>query len=184
MLSLGLILGRPIPKPAPAPTHVSGEFPVFRPDDSGQFAKISAMRHKPKRKAHKPKSDQRSDPKMVKPRPSRLSLLITVARQYVGVRYVWGGTTPSGFDCSGYTRYVYRKLGVYLPRVSSDQAHVGRAVPSMDRARIGDLLFFGSPIHHVAIYVGRRMMLDAPHTGSFVQLRRVYQTPSSIRRVL
>jgi cell wall-associated NlpC family hydrolase len=57
-------------------------------------------------------------------------------------------------------------------------------VPTLAQARIGDLIFFGSPIHHVAIYVGRGMMLDAPHTGSFVQVRKVYQTPTVIRRVL
>jgi cell wall-associated NlpC family hydrolase len=57
-------------------------------------------------------------------------------------------------------------------------------VASLDEARIGDLIFFGLPIHHVAIYVGHGMMLDAPHTGGFVQLRKVYETPTAIRRVL
>jgi cell wall-associated NlpC family hydrolase len=182
-LFVSLLFGRPT-EATSATTRASatGEFPVFKPDDSNQFPKVNvtAMRV-PKVAALNPEKQPVTKPSR---KPSRTRLLLTIARQYIGVRYVWGGNTPSGFDCSGYTRYVYRKVGVWLPRISRDQARVGIEVENLPHARIGDLLFFGSPVHHVAIYVGRGMMLDAPHSGTVVQLRKVYDTPSAIRRVL
>jgi cell wall-associated NlpC family hydrolase len=110
---------------------------------------------------------------------------VTIAKKYLGVDYRWGGTDPStGLDCSGLTRLVYNQLGVSLPRVSADQAQAGTKVNSLAQAEQGDLVFFGSPVHHVGIYLGDGMMLDAPHTGKQVQIRKVYETPSAIRRVL
>ena len=110
---------------------------------------------------------------------------VAIARKYLGVPYVWGGSDPdTGLDCSGFTQLVYRQLGVELPRVSRDQAGAGSAVGSLSQARPGDLVFFGSPVHHVGIYVGDGKMIDAPHRGEKVQIRDVYQTPSQIRRVL
>ena len=85
--------------------------------------------------------------------------ILNDADRYVGVRYTWGGNTPqSGFDCSGFTKYVFAKQGIQLPRTSRDQAHAGRAV-AVDFAslRPGDLLLFagaGEAISHVAIYTG------------------------------
>jgi peptidoglycan DL-endopeptidase CwlO len=110
---------------------------------------------------------------------------VSLARSFTGVPYRWGGTDPStGLDCSGLTQLVYGRLGVQLPRVAADQAHSGTAVPSLDRARPGDLVFFGSPAHHVGIYVGGGKMLDAPHSGSSVGVHNLHGTPSAIRRVL
>ena len=99
--------------------------------------------------------------------------------------YVWGGTNPAtGLDCSGLTQLVYKQVGVDLPRVSGEQAKAGRPVASMADARPGDLLAFGSPAHHVAIYVGDGKMIEAPRPGKNVQVSSVYETPSTIRRVL
>ncbi len=110
---------------------------------------------------------------------------VTLARSFTGVPYRWGGTDPStGLDCSGLTQLVYGRLGVQLPRVAADQAHAGTAVPSVAQAQPGDLVFFGSPAHHVGIYVGNGKMIDAPHTGSSVGVHSLYGTPSAIRRVL
>ena len=110
---------------------------------------------------------------------------VVIASKYLGTPYRWGGTDPStGLDCSGYTQLVFKQLGISLPRVSGDQAKVGTAVPSLSQAQPGDLVFFGSPVHHVGIYVGDGKMIDAPHTGSKVQVRNVYETPSQIRRVV
>jgi peptidoglycan DL-endopeptidase CwlO len=110
---------------------------------------------------------------------------VSLARTFTGVPYRWGGSDPStGLDCSGLTQLVYGRLGVELPRVAADQAHSGTAVPSIDQAQPGDLVFFGSPAHHVGIYVGGGKMIDAPHTGGSVGVHNLYGTPSAIRRVL
>ena len=111
---------------------------------------------------------------------------VALARTFTGVPYRWGGTDPSsGLDCSGLTQLVYGRLGVDLPRVAADQARSGTAVPSLDQAQPGDLVFFGSPAHHVGIYAGDGMMIDAPHTGSTVGLHAVsgYGQVSAVRRV-
>jgi transglycosylase-like protein with SLT domain/NlpC/P60 family protein len=111
--------------------------------------------------------------------------VVDEARKYLGVPYVWGGTDPDkGLDCSGLVQLVYRNLGVDLPRVSGDQAQAGTPVGSLAEARPGDLLAFGSPVHHIAIYIGDNQMIEAPRPGLAVRVSEVYETPSAIRRVL
>ncbi|GAB3241665.1 transglycosylase SLT domain-containing protein [Kineosporia babensis] len=110
---------------------------------------------------------------------------ISIAKQYLGVAYKWGGNDPeTGLDCSGFTRLVFGQLGVQLPRTSAAQATVGTKVSSLAAARPGDLLFFNSPVSHVGIYLGEGKMIDAPKAGDVVRIRDVYETPSQIRRVL
>ncbi|GLY27012.1 transglycosylase SLT domain-containing protein [Kineosporia sp. NBRC 101731] len=110
---------------------------------------------------------------------------VTTAKQYLGVAYRWGGTDPeTGLDCSGLTQLVYRQLGIELPRNSAMQATKGTRVSSIAAAQPGDLVFFGSPVHHVGIYLGDGKMIDAPKAGDVVRIRDVYETPSQIRRVL
>ena len=105
--------------------------------------------------------------------------VVSEAEQYEGTPYVWGGTTPAGFDCSGFTQYVYGQLGVQLPRTSEDQATSGTAVASLAEAQPGDLVFFAgsdgtaSAPGHVGIYVGNGNMIDAPYTGTTVQVQPV-----------
>ncbi len=105
--------------------------------------------------------------------------VIEVAARYVGVPYVYGGTTPDGFDCSGFTSYVYAQLGITLPRTSSDQRYAGVEVPA-DQAQPGDLVW--SP-GHIGIYAGDGMMIDAPRPGKTVQFRAMWQSSPVFIRV-
>jgi cell wall-associated NlpC family hydrolase len=111
--------------------------------------------------------------------------VIAEAMKYLGVPYVWGGNDPAtGVDCSGFTRHVFGQFGVELPRVSRDQARTGTPVASLADARPGDLLAFGSPVDHVAIYLGNNRMVHAAGTGKGVRVDDVYRQPTAIRRVL
>jgi cell wall-associated NlpC family hydrolase len=103
--------------------------------------------------------------------------VVGIALKYVGVPYVWGGSSPAGFDCSGLTQYVFAEAGIQLPRTSRTQFAVGAYVPSnrLDLLRAGDLVFFGfdadaNRIHHVGIYVGDGNFLHAPQTGENIQV--------------
>jgi peptidoglycan DL-endopeptidase CwlO len=97
------------------------------------------------------------------------SAVIANAKQFLGVPYVWGGSTPSGFDCSGFTSYVYRSVGINLPRVSRDQQNVGTRI-SPSQVQPGDLVFRGSPAYHVGIYIGGGQYIHAPQTGDVVKI--------------
>jgi cell wall-associated NlpC family hydrolase len=98
--------------------------------------------------------------------------VLNTAEDYLGVPYVWGGTTPRGFDCSGFVQYVYRRHGVELPRTSRQQAVVGMAVSATISAlRPGDLMFFatnGRRIDHVAIYAGDNEIIHSSSSGGGV----------------
>lgn len=109
---------------------------------------------------------------------------VDTAMQYLGVPYLWGGTDPDvGLDCSGFVQLVYRSLGVELPRVSRDQATAGVAVPSIEDARPGDLIAFGEPVDHIAIYVGDGKIIHAPRSGDVVKVTDIHRTPTAIRRI-
>lgn len=111
--------------------------------------------------------------------------VVADARKYLGVPYVWGGTDPKkGLDCSGLVQKVYADLGYDLPRVSYQQATAGRPVASLDEAQPGDILAFGSPVHHVGIYIGNNRMIEAPRPGLEVREIELYEKPTAIRRVV
>ena len=116
--------------------------------------------------------------------PAGFSPAIDLAQQHLGVPYVWGGESPAGFDCSGLIQYVYRQLGVSLPRVAADQARVGQPVASLADAVPGDLVAFNDPVDHIGIYAGNGLMVVAPKTGDVVKVQAIYKEPTAIRRVL
>lgn len=97
--------------------------------------------------------------------------LLDEAAKYLGVPYVWGGSTPAGFDCSGFTQYVCRANGITIPRVADDQLHGPGTYVTRDQLQPGDLVFFGSGGYatHVGMYVGDGMMIHAPSTGKVIQ---------------
>jgi len=105
------------------------------------------------------------------PPPTRAarSEIMDIARRYLGAPYVWGASGPNSFDCSGFTMFVYRQVGVSLPHHSGSQIGYGQRVSRSD-LQPGDLVFFGSPIHHVGIYAGGGMYIHAPHSGDVVRI--------------
>jgi cell wall-associated NlpC family hydrolase len=91
---------------------------------------------------------------------------------YHGIPYVWAGADPTGFDCSGLTMYVLRQHGVNLPHHAASQYLLGSAVPA-SQLRSGDLVFFGSPVYHVGMYIGGGLFAHAPRTGDFVKVSKL-----------
>jgi len=94
--------------------------------------------------------------------------VVGIAMRYLGVPYVWGGSTPHGFDCSGFVSYVFAQIGVSLPHSSYSQFGMGTAV-SISQLQPGDLVFF-TGASHVGIYIGGGQFIHAPHTGDVVKI--------------
>jgi hypothetical protein len=104
------------------------------------------------------------------------------ARLFLGLPYLWGGTSAFGYDCSGLVYSLYARYGLILPRDAADQKLAGFPV-ALDQLRPGDLLFFAGRrgrghVHHVAVYVGGGFMIDAPYTGASIEM--VAMTSSAI----
>ena len=103
--------------------------------------------------------------------PAPTGGIIGIAASLSGIYYRYGGTTTAGFDCSGFTSYVYRQVGKSIPRTAEAQraasSKVSNPVP-------GDLIFFGYPAYHVGIYAGNGKMWDSPHSGEAVALRDIW----------
>jgi murein DD-endopeptidase / murein LD-carboxypeptidase len=95
--------------------------------------------------------------------PINYDQLLPLAKKYIGVPYAWGGTSPSGFDCSGYISFVYKQLGYELPRTSKEMAKAGVSVKRSE-LRVGDLVFFntyGNDISHAGIYIGNNQFIHS-----------------------
>ncbi|MBU3144719.1 NlpC/P60 family protein [Clostridium sp. CF012] len=112
--------------------------------------------------------------------------IIAYASNFLGTPYLWGGTSPSGFDCSGFTQYVYAHFGISVGRTTFDQINDGVQV-SRDNLQPGDLIFFGtfaSP-HHMGIYVGDNNYIHAPRTGDVIKIspmvRKDYVTARRVK---
>lgn len=105
--------------------------------------------------------------------------IVEIAKRYIGTDYVYGGTTPDGFDCSGFTSYVFRQVGIELNRTARAQQTQGYRVSN---PQPGDLVFSGYPAGHVAIYVGNGMVIDSPKPGGEVNIHKNW-SGDSFRRV-
>jgi cell wall-associated NlpC family hydrolase len=124
------------------------------------------------------RSGQRSNPPHVSPAPvpvngSRGAAVVAIAKRYLGVPYVYGGTSPNGFDCSGFVQYVFREHGIELPRTSRQMANAGVRLPvRIASLSPGDLMLFSgttSTISHVAIYAGNGRILHSSSSGHGVK---------------
>lgn len=104
------------------------------------------------------------------PASSKGQAIVNEAKKYLGIKYVYGGSTPKGFDCSGLVKYVFAKNGISVSRTSAAQSKQGVTV-SKSNLQPGDLLFFAKNgrVHHVGIYAGNGQMIHAPHTGARVR---------------
>lgn len=112
---------------------------------------------------------------------SSSSGVLRYAQQYTGIMYSWGGTSPStGFDCSGYTQYVFAKIGINLPRTAEAQRQMATPVST---PRPGDLVFWGAPAYHNAIYAGDGMIYDSGRPGLPTQKRKMFSGVTSFGRV-
>src|SRR6266508_1703431 len=108
-----------------------------------------------------------SDPTFTPP-PSRYGGVVGIAMQYLGIPYVYGGSTPAGFDCSGFVMYVYAQVGVSLPHNAAAQYGYGSPV-SRSQLQPGDLVFFNG-LGHDGIYIGGNAFIHSPHTGDVVKI--------------
>lgn len=99
--------------------------------------------------------------------------VLGIAASLAGIPYVWGGTTTAGFDCSGYTQYVFARAGRSLPRTAEAQR---QAATPVSNPQPGDLVFFGSPAFHVGIYAGGGQMWAAPRAGKFTSKAPIWSS--------
>jgi cell wall-associated NlpC family hydrolase len=159
----------PAPEPEPEPE------PEPR---TQQRASRTQERQAVQAEAEAPAAAQEEAPVSV-PASAHGSTIISIASRYVGVPYVYGGTTPDGFDCSGFTSYVYAQVGINLPRTSGAQGSVGTKVPR-SQAQPGDLIWTPG---HIAIYAGDNMQIDAPRPGKTIQFRQIWQSNPTFIRV-
>ncbi|MEV0273008.1 C40 family peptidase [Hamadaea sp. NPDC050747] len=124
-------------------------------------------------------------PTAVSSRAAKAAKVIALAKQYSGRPYRWGAAGPKRFDCTGYTKFIYKKVGVKLPH-SGAQGKKGKKV-SRAKALPGDLVIFRNSsgrVYHVGIYAGGNKMYDAPTYGKKTGLHRIWSKKVEFRRVL
>ncbi|MGL5929646.1 MAG: C40 family peptidase [Dermatophilaceae bacterium] len=154
----------PRPAPEPAPEPVASQAVERSAEESTSTSTPSPS----------------STPRHVREVPSSATGVIDIARSLLGIPYYYGGESPStGFDCSGFTQYVFGKAGIDIPRTASAQQD---AATPVDDPKPGDLVFFGSPAWHVGIYTGNGMMIDSPREGKSTSERDIFDGVSGYGR--
>lgn len=106
---------------------------------------------------------------------SKIDSIIAYGLAEVGKPYIYGAEGPNAFDCSGLMQYIFAKSGVSLPRTAAQQQKVATPVSA---PRIGDLVFWGAPADHVALYVGDNRVLSAPQPGENVRVQSIWGSPT------
>lgn len=150
------------------PWHVLGVAPALAPEETpGGFPGIA-------------------DPFAALRSPSPLGVrAVAIAQQFLGVPYIWAGADPTGFDCSGLVMYVYRQLGIELPHFTGSQWWRGDRVP-LDALAPGDLVFFNMRSYgpgHVGLYIGGGKFIEAPRTGTAVQIATLFDPARGLRYI-
>ena len=179
------------PKPAPAPEPVvlaesvaNVERAVVQPSRSTHRSSLtgasSTTRHRASSTVHHrataapaPHRRHVAAPAPQAPSAPASSGVLGIAASLAGISYVYGGTTPAGFDCSGYTQYVFAKVGKSLPRTAEAQR---AAATPVSNPQPGDLVFFGAPAFHVGIYAGGGTMWDSPRTGKSTDKHSIWSS--------
>ncbi|MFC7876177.1 C40 family peptidase [Isoptericola sp. NPDC057391] len=168
----------PAPEPAPEPEPESEQTEVPTPASLSEQTGESGETDEPAESAEPDDDAAGAEPAPQVPDAANVSAVVEIAMQYLGVPYQWGGSTPAGFDCSGFTSYVYAEAGITIPRTSSGQRDAGTVIPR-DEAQPGDLIW--SP-GHIAIYAGGDMQVEAPVPGKTVRYRSIWQdNPTFLR---
>lgn len=124
-------------------------------------AEEAAKRQEQMNAANKPNYNAKNDSAVA-------NAIVQEAHKYLGVKYVYGGSTPSGFDCSGFTQYVHKQFGISLPRTAAGQLGSGQKVASLEEALPGDIICYAG---HVALYIGNGQVIHAPYTGTVVRIQ-------------
>ncbi len=168
-------------RPAPTARHVASD--ADGDDGAGNSAAV-ALDDSSARPVTTDGKDGDDGTSVTPPTAGDVSAVVAIAMRYLGIAYRYGGTTPRGFDCSGFTQYVYRQIGISLPRTAAQQLHATTRI-SRSQARVGDLVFYlgGGTVGHVGIYLGNGKMIDSPRTGRSVSVRAVYSSNVVFGRV-
>jgi cell wall-associated NlpC family hydrolase len=111
----------------------------------------------------------------VQPKPVGRPRVVAIALRYLGTPYRWSGSSPGGFDCSGFVMYVYGRIGIGLPHNTAMLWGLGRPVARND-LQPGDLVFFNG-LGHSGIYIGRGRFVHSPHSGDVVKISRLSEAP-------
>ena len=186
--------GAPV-RPAPATADPSATAPVPKPvarhsqpaRPAHRAAKAPARRQTAKTArptTRRPAPDRHSNSSSLNHLPpaknKKAAAAVHEALSLLGVPYRWGGTTRAGgFDCSGFTQHVWAAAGVKIPRTVRAQARAGTQIP-LSKVEPGDLVVFYPTQHHVGIYVGNGLVIDSPHSGSWVRPDPVRSMPVSV----
>jgi cell wall-associated NlpC family hydrolase len=111
----------------------------------------------------------------VQPKPVGRPRIVAIALRHLGTPYRWAGSSPGGFDCSGFVMYVYGRIGIGLPHNSAMLWGIGRPVERKD-LQPGDLVFFNG-LAHAGIYIERGRFVHSPHSGEVVKISRLSESP-------